>query len=66
MKKPKGKSKVVAAENMREPNNLAVYARVIVEDEGGNKFYFDAASFYFDLQPYIESKGESSGNQSNS
>jgi hypothetical protein len=51
---PQGKIKVVGVEDTRPDNRLAVYVRVLCEDEAGNKFYFETASFYFDLKPLTE------------
>jgi hypothetical protein len=49
MKQPKGICKVVGAESIKlRPH--AVYAKVVVEDEIGQQFYFTASAFNFDLR----------------
>jgi hypothetical protein len=50
--KPQGKLKVVGAVPAeRDPNPIAAYANVIVEDETGARWFFKAAAFGFDLKP---------------
>lgn len=51
---PRGKLRVVGAENRKDPHHLAVYARIFVEDEDGKRWSFEAAAFSFDLKPEPE------------
>lgn len=56
MSEPKGKCRIVAViDRGKEANKVAVYARVVVEDSVGQRFYFDASSFNFDLRPLEDS-----------
>lgn len=57
-KAPKGKVKVVGAEQRGESRKTAVYAKVLVEDEDGKRWYYGTSSFLFDLKPYSESVKE--------
>lgn len=52
--KPTGKLKVVSVSQDREPNDLSVFATVLVEDEAGAQWEFRAACFGFDLKPHIK------------
>ena len=55
-KAPKGKVKVIGAVQRGEDKSHAVYAKVIAEDEAGNKWYYETSAFLFDLKPYKEDK----------
>jgi hypothetical protein len=46
---PIGVCKVQSVEGRKE-NKVAVYARIIVTDETGQRFYFNASCFNFDLR----------------
>lgn len=54
---PKGEGKVIGVEQRGEGKKHAVYAKVIVEDEDGKRWYYETSSFLFDLKPY-DKKGD--------
>lgn len=47
---PVGKCHIVGVEQ-RGSNEIAVYARIAIQDDNGNRFYFDASRFNFDMTP---------------
>lgn len=47
--KPVGSCHIVGVEQ-RGSNEIAIYARIKVRDDEGNRFYFDASTFSFDLK----------------
>jgi len=51
---PMGKVKVIGAEQRGEDKKHAVYAKVIVEDGAGKRWYYKTSCFLFDLKPYKE------------
>ena len=51
MSAPQGTCKIVETVDRKPANKFAVFAQIIVEDEAGQQFYFEASSFLFDLKP---------------
>ena len=46
---PVGECEIIDVKQLHQ-NSLAVFARITVRDENGDKFYFDASCFNFNLR----------------
>lgn len=54
--KAEGTCHVTGMQQRHEGDKNAVFVRVLVRDEKGNRFYFDASCFNFDLVAEEEPK----------